>query len=101
MSTAPESELSPLTPADTERRGRWWICGSFVLCPCHLPLTFAVLGLVLGGTALGAALRDHALLAGAVVTVLWLAGTIRGFQLVRMAKRGTCPVPRRRRLLSR
>lgn len=78
-----------------ERRGRRWIFGSFVFCPCHLPLTLAVLATVLGGTALGAFLRDYGWMAAAVVTAAWIAGTWRGFHLVRMAKRGECPVPAR------
>lgn len=76
-----------------ERRGRRWIFGSFALCPCHLPLTLGVLATVLGGTAAGAMLRDHLVVAGAVVTAAWVAGTWRGFRLVRLAQRGACPVP--------
>jgi mercuric ion transport protein len=96
----PTAEASAAgVPADdaarTERRGRWWIFGSFVLCPCHLPLTLAVLATVFGGTVLGALLRDHALVAGLVITAAWVAGTARGFWLVRMAQRGACPLPRR------
>jgi hypothetical protein len=86
--------LSPTTAAGPlERRGRRWIFGSFVFCPCHLPITLAVLGTVLGGTAVGAMLREHALLAGVVITAAWVAGTWRGFRLVRQAKQGTCPLP--------
>lgn len=85
--------------ADTnlERRGRWWLALSFLACPCHLPLTLALLAAVLGGTTLGALLRDNAFLAGAVIGTVWLAGTARGFQLIRRAKRGelACPVPAR------
>lgn len=33
---------------DLERRGRWWLVASFLACPCHLPITLAVLGTVLG-----------------------------------------------------
>jgi mercuric ion transport protein len=76
-----------------ERRGRRWIFGSFVFCPCHLPVTLAIVATVFGGTALGALLRDHALLAGVVLTAAWVVGTARGFMLVRMAQRGSCPVP--------
>jgi len=60
---------------------------SFLACPCHLPLTLALLGGVLGGTALGAALREHTLLAGLVVALAWAVGTTRGFQLIRRAER--------------
>lgn len=72
-----------------ERRGRRWIFGSFVFCPCHLPLTLGVLATVSGGTVVGALLRDHALVAGAVITTAWVAGTWRGFRLVRVAQRAS------------
>jgi hypothetical protein len=87
---------SPATPI-TEQRGRWWIFGSFVLCPCHLPLTLGILVTVLGGTAIGGLLRDHALAASLIITLGWVVGTANGFRLVRHAQRGTCPVPLRTR----
>ena len=79
-----------------ERRGRWWLILSFLACPCHLPWTLALLGTVLGGTALGAALREHTLLAGVIVASVWIAGTARGLLLVRRAERGelACGVPK-------
>jgi hypothetical protein len=81
-----------------ERRGRWWVFGSFVLCPCHLPVTLAVLGWVFGGTAVGIAVRDHPWIAGAIVSVAWLAGTAYGFVLLKRATRGgRCPLPADRR----
>lgn len=85
-------------PPIPERRGRRWIFGSFVLCPCHLPVTLAIVGSLAGGTALGGLLRDHMLLAGLVITAGWVIGTANGFRLVRHAQRGTCPVPLRHRL---
>lgn len=75
-------------PAPLERRGWRWIFGSFALCPCHLPLTLGVLATVLGGTAAGAVLRDHIVLAGVVSTAAWVAGTWRGFRLVRLGQQG-------------
>jgi mercuric ion transport protein len=80
-----------------ERRGRRWLVWSFLACPCHLPLTLAILATVLGGTAIGAVLRDHTLVAGLLVTSVWLAGTARGFWLIRRGQRGelACPVPER------
>lgn len=84
----------PVDPTEQlERKGRKWIFGSLVFCPCHLPVTLAILVTVLGGTAFGAFLSDNLLLAGLVVTVVWVAGTWRGFRLVRQAKLGACPVP--------
>lgn len=80
-----------------ERRGRWWVFGSFVFCPCHLPITLAALAWVFGGTAVGIAVRDHPWVAAAIVTVAWLAGTAYGFVLLQRAKRsGACPIPARR-----
>ena len=78
-----------------ERQGRRWLAWSFLFCPCHLPLTLGVLATVLGGTALGAVLRDRLWLAAGVVTAAWVAGTARGFLLIRRAQRGelACPLP--------
>ncbi|MBX3286458.1 MAG: hypothetical protein KF703_14015 [Actinobacteria bacterium] len=75
-------------PRAVERRGRRWLLWSFLACPCHLPWTLALLGTVLGGTALGAALRDHPVAAGLVIAATWAAGTARGLLLVRRAERG-------------
>ena len=70
-----------------ENRGMAWMIGAFVFCPCHLPITLAVLGMLLAGTAAGALLSAHPYTAGTVVTLLWAAGTWRGFSLVRSAQR--------------
>ena len=81
-----------MSPArDGGRRGVAWMVGSFAACPCHLPLTLAALTAVLGGTAAGAVLRDHVVLAGVLVTGVWLLGTARGVWLLRRPK--TCPMP--------
>ena len=80
-------------PPPLERRGRRWIFGSFALCPCHLPLTLGILVTVFGGTAAGAVLRDNTVLAGLAISAAWIAGTWRGFRLVRRGRRGACLVP--------
>ena len=85
--------VTTAAPPEVEQRGRRWIFGSFLLCPCHLPLTLAIVASLAGGTVIGGLLRDHALLAGVIVTVGWVAGTANGFRLVRHAQRGTCPSP--------
>lgn len=74
------------TVGKLENRGLLWVAGAFVFCPCHLPITLSVLALMLGGTAAGALLRAHPYIAGAVVTLLWAAGTWRGFALIKRAK---------------
>ena len=76
----------PLTPEQADRRGVAWIVGSFVLCPCHLPITLWVVGAVLSGTALGALLRGHLYIAGSIISITWLVGTLHGFNLMRRAR---------------
>ena len=80
-----------------ERRGRSWLLWSFLFCPCHLPLSLGVLTAVFAGTSLGAVLRDHAWVAGTLITLTWVLGTGYGFRLLRQAQRagGACPVPKR------
>jgi cytochrome c biogenesis protein CcdA len=76
----------PLTPEQADRRGIAWIVGSFVLCPCHLPITLSVLAAVLSGTAAGALIYAHLYVTGAAISILWLAGTLQGFRLMQRAR---------------
>jgi len=78
--------VCPLTPEQADRRGVLWIAGAFVLCPCHLPITLWVIGALLSGTALGAVFTGHVFVAGAVISIVWLAGTLHGFNLMRRAR---------------
>ena len=103
MPTTTENRTSPaeaapgatdvLSPPALERRGLWWLLGSFLLCPCHLPLSLGMLAALFAGTSLGAAFRDHTWIAGTLLTITWLAGTAYGFRLIGQAKRagGACP----------
>ena len=72
-------------------RGLAWVAGAFVICPCHLPLTLALAGGVLSGTAAGIALRAHPYLAGAIISAVWGAATWRGFYLLGRAEK-SCEV---------
>ena len=82
-----------------ERRGRAWLLWSFLLCPCHLPLSLAALTAVLAGTSFGVMLRDHVWVAGGLITLAWIIGSGYGFRLIRQSERagGACPTraPRR------
>jgi hypothetical protein len=73
--------------AATENRGIVWVAVSFILCPCHLPVTLWIGASLLAGTAAGAALRSHPVVAAVVITLLWLGGTWRGLYLLRIARR--------------
>lgn len=77
----------PMSPEQAENRGTLWVIGAFAFCPCHLPLTLALIAAVLSGTTAGVLLRDHPLAAGAVITTVWAAGTWRGLLYFRSAKR--------------
>ncbi len=72
--------------------GLAWVAGAFLFCPCHLPITLAVAAGVLSGTAAGVALRAHPIIAGAIITAVWAAGTWRGFYLMAQAEKG-CKLP--------
>ena len=68
----------PLTRAQAEKRGLAWVVGTFVICPCHLPITLWVAATLLSGTAAGVLLSAHPYIAGAVISLAWAAGTWRG-----------------------
>ncbi len=78
-----------LTATQAENRGLAWVIGSFVLCPCHLPITLWWIALLLSGTAAGALLRGHPVIAGVIVTLVWLAGTWRGVRYLLIARSDT------------
>jgi hypothetical protein len=75
-----------MTPGQAENRGLAWVIGAFAFCPCHLPITLWVVGALLSGTAAGALLRGHPFVAGAIITVLWVAGTWRGIRYLLVAR---------------
>ena len=83
-----------LTATQAENRGLAWVIGSFVLCPCHLPITLWWMALLLSGTAAGALLRSHPVIAGVVVTLVWLAGTWRGVRYFFIARSDPPPTLR-------
>ena len=77
----------PVTPEQAENRGIAWLIGAFLICPCHLPLTLGLAALLLSGTAAATVLQDYRYLAGAIITVAWLAGTWRGIRHLQAARR--------------
>jgi hypothetical protein len=69
--------------AAREKRGLVWVIGAFAICPCHLPLTLALVAAAAGGTAAGAALRAHPIAAGAIISAAWAIATWHGFKLMK------------------
>ncbi len=100
LASAPEAAraafpaVCPVPPVaqQTRRRGVRWVAGSFLFCPCHLPITLTVLAGLLGGSTLGAALHHYPLVAAGIITAVWAAGTWRGLRLVRAARACTTRV---------
>lgn len=82
---------SAATPADVialEKRGRRWLVWSFVFCPCHLPLTMAVLAAIFGGSALGALISRNTLAVGVIFGLIYAVGVGVGFRHLRKAAAG-------------
>lgn len=73
-----------------ENRGRAWLVFGFIFCPCHLQITIAVLGGVVGGGVLGAAVRDTWTV-GTVTVLLYGLTLWRGFAHLRRAKEALPP----------
>ena len=79
-----------------QHHGIAWVMGSFLFCPCHLPLTLGLLAAIFGGTALGAVVVHYSLLAGVVITLIWATGTWYGFRKLRASQTTVaCAIPNR------
>jgi hypothetical protein len=91
-------KTSSYTPASgkTQRQGMAWVLGSFVFCPCHLPLTLGLLAVIFSGTALGAVVTHYSIIAGVVITLIWASGTWYGFRKLRASQKTVaCAIPKR------
>ena len=95
----PVQKEQPISPSPkqnkTQRHGIAWVMGSFLFCPCHLPLTLGLLAAIFGGTALGAVLVHYSLIAGVLITAIWAAGTWYGFRKLRATSTVACAIPTR------
>jgi hypothetical protein len=83
--------------AGLRRRGLVWAVLAFAVCPCHLPLTLAVVGAVAGGTAVGDLLTGHPLAVGLALGAVTVGAYWQAWRLNRAAdscSTGTCPTPR-------
>ena len=74
--------------AERERRGRRWVVWSFILCPCHLPVTLGVLGTVFGGTAFGPLIARNGWTVAIVLTAIYAVALGIGLRHVHLANKG-------------
>ena len=92
---------TPPSSAERERRGRRWVVWSFILCPCHLPITLGVLGTVFGGSAIGPLVARNGLSIGIGVSALYAVGLGIGLRHIHLANKdvdcstGECEIPAR------
>lgn len=84
-----DKELDQGVPSadDVERQGRRWLIWSFILCPCHLPVTLGILGALVGGGAFGTLLSRDSIVAGVVLTTLYAIGLGIGLRHIRRANK--------------
>ncbi len=75
-----QATARPGDPATLERRGRRWLIWSFIFCPCHLPVSMAVLAAVFGGTAMGALISRNTIGVGLAFGVVYAIGVGIGFR---------------------
>jgi hypothetical protein len=82
-----------------ERRGRRWLIWSFIFCPCHLPISMAVLAAIFGGSAFGTLIGRNTLGVGLILGAIYAVGVGIGFRHLRAAAAGkdcsggACEVP--------
>ena len=81
-------EAGATDPDVREQQGRRWLVWSFIFCPCHLPLSMAVLAAIFGGTAFGALISRNTLGVGLGFGALYAAGVGIGFRHIRAATAG-------------
>lgn len=75
-----------LTVRGDERRGLLWLVAAFVVCPCHLPITLALLAALFAGTGIET-VRHGRIIVSAVTATVWGLATWRGLSLLRSANR--------------
>ncbi len=64
-----------------------WLVGGFLFCPCHLPITLALLGAISAGTVAGAILERNLIVVAVLTTAIWLAATWYGLRLMKRGSR--------------
>ncbi len=76
-----------------ERTGRRWLIWTFILCPCHLPWTLAILAALFGGSTIGLLVERYRTWVGVAIAVIYFVGVGIGFNYLRKAKAaGACQI---------
>ncbi len=75
-----------ISPKQAGVRGVALLVVGFIFCPCHLPVTLAVLAAVFSGSAIGALLTGHPYVAGTLITLVWIGMTWRGLRYLSAAE---------------
>ncbi len=95
----PSTVGSAPAATDREKQGRTWLMVSFIFCPCHLPVTMSVLGVVFGGSAFGALVGRNTIGVGVVFGAIYAILLAIGFRHLRAATKdidcsaGECTLP--------
>ncbi|MEE9417519.1 MAG: hypothetical protein V3V01_19730 [Acidimicrobiales bacterium] len=71
-----------------ERKGRRWLIWSFIFCPCHLPISMAVLAAIFGGSAFGSLVSRNTLWVGLAFGTVYAIGVAIGFKHLRASAAG-------------
>src|SRR5262245_16855154 len=87
MSTGPQCSYDAAAARRLEKRGIAWIAGAFLICPCHLPLSLWLIGVLVSGTAIAPFVLGHSVLVVSSILVAWLGVTTYGVHLLRAARR--------------
>jgi len=87
-SNDPTVEPAAPDPDVRERQGRRWLIWSFIFCPCHLPISLAVLAAIFGGTAFGTVISRNTLGVGLAFGAVYAVGVGIGFRHIRAATAG-------------
>ena len=91
--------MTQTTADQSTRRGRLWLAFSFIACPCHLPITMAVLATLFGGSAFGSMVSRNTIGVGIAFGIVYLIGVGIGFKHLRAATKdidcstGSCEIP--------
>ena len=77
---AVSGQVGSSTPTGSKRRGRRWLIWSFIFCPCHLPISMAVLAAIFGGSAFGTLIGRNTLGVGLILGAIYAVGVGIGFR---------------------